>query len=74
MLQSGILEVELFDVWGTDFMSPFPPSHDNLYILVAVDYVSEWVEAIAFPTNDSKFSLSFSRRIFSQGLACQELF
>jgi len=37
MPQSGILEVELFNVWGIDFMGPFPPSHNNLYILVVVD-------------------------------------
>ncbi|PIN02788.1 DNA-directed DNA polymerase [Handroanthus impetiginosus] len=36
-----ILEVELFDVWGIDFMGPFVPSFGNLYILVAVDYVSK---------------------------------
>jgi len=54
MPQSGILEVELFDVWGIDFMRPFPSSRNNLYILVAVDYVSKWVEDIASPTNDSK--------------------
>jgi len=41
MPQSGILEVELFDVRGIDFMGPFPPSHNNLYIVVAVDYVSK---------------------------------
>ena len=39
MPQSGILEVELFDKWGIDFMRPFPPYHTNLYILLAVDYV-----------------------------------
>ncbi|CAL8116743.1 unnamed protein product [Prunus armeniaca] len=38
---SNILEVEVFDVWGIDFMGPFPPSYNNLYILVAVDYVSK---------------------------------
>ncbi|XP_057733853.1 uncharacterized protein LOC130949033 [Arachis stenosperma] len=54
MPQQGILEVELFDVWGIDFMRPFPPSHSNNYILVAVDYVSKWVEAVASPTNDAK--------------------
>ncbi|KAJ9553266.1 hypothetical protein OSB04_017311 [Centaurea solstitialis] len=48
------MEVELFDVWGIDFMGPFPNSGRNEYILVAVDYVSKWVEAIATPTNDSK--------------------
>ncbi|PIN22518.1 DNA-directed DNA polymerase [Handroanthus impetiginosus] len=49
-----ILEVELFDVWGIDFMGPFIPSFGNMYILVAVDYVSKWVEAAAVPSNDSK--------------------
>jgi len=39
MPQQGILEVELFDVWGIDFMGPFPPSYNNLYILVAINYV-----------------------------------
>ncbi|KAG7610777.1 Ribonuclease H-like superfamily [Arabidopsis suecica] len=48
-----ILEVEVFDCWGIDFMGPFPSSNKNLYILVAVDYVSKWVEAIASPKNDS---------------------
>ena len=37
----GILEVELFDVWGIDLMVPFVPSNNNQYILVAVDYVSK---------------------------------
>ena len=57
--QQGILEIELFDVWGIDFMGPFPPSYLNTYILVAVDYVSKWVEAIATPTNDTKTVLKF---------------
>lgn len=48
-----VLEVELFDVWGIDFIGPFNSSYNNEYILVAVDYVSKWVEAIATPTNDS---------------------
>jgi hypothetical protein len=49
-----ILMVELFDVWGIDFMGPFPNSYGYLYILVAVDYVSKWVEAIACKTNDHR--------------------
>ena len=40
------LQVELFDVWGIDYMGPFPKSRDAEYILVAVDYVSKWVEAL----------------------------
>ena len=48
------LQVELFDVWGIDFMGPFPKSKNCEYILVAVDYVSKWVEAISCRTVDSK--------------------
>src|SRR3954467_6981726 len=59
MPQKGILEVELFDVWGIDFMGPFPPSFGKNYILVAVDYVSKWVEAIALPTNDARVVVNF---------------
>ena len=62
MPQQGILEVELFDVWGIDFMSPFPPSYNNLYILVAVDYVSKWVEAIATSTNNAKVVIKFLKK------------
>ena len=35
------LEVELLDIWGMNFMGPFPSSFNNKYILVAVDYVSK---------------------------------
>ncbi|KAL4385322.1 hypothetical protein GQ457_15G013650 [Hibiscus cannabinus] len=50
----NILEVELFDVWGIDFMGPFPSSFGNLYILLDIDYVSKWVEAAATTHNDAK--------------------
>ncbi|GJV08185.1 reverse transcriptase domain-containing protein [Tanacetum coccineum] len=39
---------------GIDFMGPFPSSRGNKYILVAVDYLSKWVEAKALPTNDAR--------------------
>ena len=62
-----ILEVELFDLWGIDFMGPFPPSYNNLYILLAVDNVSKWVEAIPTRTNDAKVVAQFLRsNIFSR--------
>ena len=43
-------------------MGPFPSSQGNLYILVAVDYVSKWVEAIATPHNDSKTVQKFLKK------------
>jgi hypothetical protein len=49
--------VELFDVWGIDFMGSFPNSYGYLFVLVAVDYVSKWVEAIACKTNDHRVVL-----------------
>ena len=52
MPMQPILEVEIFDLWGIDFMGPFPPSDGKEYILVAVDYVFKWVEAIPTKTND----------------------
>ena len=58
---SIILEVELFDLWGMDFMGPFPPSFSNLYILLAVDYVSKWVEVIPISTNDASVVAKFLR-------------
>jgi hypothetical protein len=50
------LQVEIFDVWGIDFMGPFPMSEQCEYILVAVDYVSKWVEALPCIAADSKDS------------------
>ena len=58
---SPILEVELFDLWGMDFMGPFPSSFSNMYILLAVDYVLKWVEAIPIRTNDASVVVKFLR-------------
>ena len=43
-------------------MGPLHPSHNNLYMLVVVDYVSKWVEATASLTNDSKVFLKFLKK------------
>nr|KYP49357.1 Pol polyprotein [Cajanus cajan] len=63
----NMLEVEVFDCWGIDFMGPLPSSYSNEYILVAVDYVSKWVEAVAAQKNDSKTVIKFLKKnIFSR--------
>nr|GEV49178.1 hypothetical protein [Tanacetum cinerariifolium] len=49
MPQNSIQIFEIFDVWGIDFIGPFPSSRGNKYILVAVDYLSKWVKAKASP-------------------------
>nr|GFA33484.1 reverse transcriptase domain-containing protein [Tanacetum cinerariifolium] len=54
MPQNAIQICKIFDVWGIDFMGPFPSSRGNKYILVAVDYLSKWVEANSLPTNDAR--------------------
>nr|GEW32019.1 reverse transcriptase domain-containing protein [Tanacetum cinerariifolium] len=54
MPQNLIQIYEIFDVWGIDFMWSFSSSHGNKYILVAIDYVSKWVEAKDLPTNDAE--------------------
>jgi hypothetical protein len=44
------LQINLFDVWGIDFMGPFKNSHGFEHILVMVDYVSKWVDVtLVFP-------------------------
>nr|GEV51650.1 hypothetical protein [Tanacetum cinerariifolium] len=66
MPQNSIQVCKIFDVWGIDFMGPFPSSKGNKYILVAVDYLSKWVEAKALPTNDARVVVKFLKSLFSR--------
>ncbi|GJX95562.1 reverse transcriptase domain-containing protein [Tanacetum coccineum] len=61
---NNIQVCEIFDIWGIDFMGPFPKSHKFEYILVAVDYVSKWAEAQALPTNDARVVVTFLKKLF----------
>ncbi|GKC04367.1 reverse transcriptase domain-containing protein [Tanacetum coccineum] len=62
---------EIFDVWGIDFMGPFPSSRGNKYILMAVDYLSKWVEAKVLPTNDARVVCKFLKSLFARfGAPC----
>jgi transposase InsO family protein len=48
-------------------MGPFLTSCGNKFILVAVDYISKWIKAIACPVVDSKVvKLLFKKVIFPQ--------
>nr|GEY10861.1 reverse transcriptase domain-containing protein [Tanacetum cinerariifolium] len=49
-----------------DFMGPFPSSRGNKYILVAVDYLSKWVEAKALATNDARLVVKILKSLFAR--------
>ncbi|GJV70269.1 reverse transcriptase domain-containing protein, partial [Tanacetum coccineum] len=66
MPQNSIQVCEIFDIWGIDFMGPFPSSRGNKYILVAVDYLSKLFEAKALPTNDARVVCKFLKSLFSR--------
>ncbi|GJT36488.1 reverse transcriptase domain-containing protein [Tanacetum coccineum] len=51
---------------GIHFMGPFPSTNGNKYILVAINYVSKWVVAQAFPTSDARNVVNFLRRLFTR--------
>ncbi|XP_070055071.1 uncharacterized protein [Nicotiana tomentosiformis] len=57
-----ILKIDIFDVWGIDFMGLFVSYCGNTYILVAVDYVSKWDEVVALPNNESRSVVVFSKK------------
>nr|GFA08689.1 reverse transcriptase domain-containing protein [Tanacetum cinerariifolium] len=66
MPQNFIQICEIFNVWGIDFIGPFHSSKLNKYILVAVNYLSKWVEAKALPTNDARVVVKFLKSLFTR--------
>nr|GEX42078.1 reverse transcriptase domain-containing protein [Tanacetum cinerariifolium] len=66
MPQNAIQVCEIFDVWGINFIGPFSSSRGNKYILVAVDYLSKWVEVQALPINDARFVCKFLKSLFAR--------
>jgi transposase InsO family protein len=57
------LQIHLFDVWGIDFMGPFKNSHGYEYILVLVDYVSKWVEAMPCRKASTEESITMIKNV-----------
>nr|GEW40018.1 reverse transcriptase domain-containing protein [Tanacetum cinerariifolium] len=66
MPQNAIQVCEIFDVWGIDFIGPFLSSKGNKYILVAIDYLSKWLEAKVLPTNDARVVVKFLKSLFAR--------
>ena len=62
------LVVQPFDTWGFDFMGPFASSDGYTHILVAVDYVTKWVEAIPTSSADHNTSIKCLKKLFFRGL------
>nr|GFB90013.1 reverse transcriptase domain-containing protein [Tanacetum cinerariifolium] len=73
MPQNSIQVCEIFDIWGIDFMGPFPSSRGNKYILVAVDYLSKWMEAKALPIDDARVVCKFLKNLFARFRAPEPL-
>ncbi|GJU71582.1 reverse transcriptase domain-containing protein [Tanacetum coccineum] len=61
---NNIQVCEIFDIWGIDFMGPFPKSYKFEYNLVAIDYISKWAEAQALPTNNARVVVTFLKKLF----------
>ncbi|GJX34053.1 reverse transcriptase domain-containing protein [Tanacetum coccineum] len=66
MPQNSIQVCEIFDMWGIDFMGSFPSSRGNKYKLMAVDYLSKWVEVKVLPTNDARVVCKFLKSLFAR--------
>nr|GFA28956.1 reverse transcriptase domain-containing protein [Tanacetum cinerariifolium] len=64
MPQNSIHVCKIFDVWGIDFMGLFSSSRGNTYILVAIDYLSKWVEAKVLLTNDARVVCKLLKNLF----------
>ncbi|GJY34389.1 reverse transcriptase domain-containing protein [Tanacetum coccineum] len=61
---NNIQVCEIFNIWGIDFMGPFPKSYKFEYILVVVDYISKWAKAQVLPTNDAQVVITFLKKLF----------
>ena len=60
------LAVETFDVWGFDYMGSFHSSNGYTHILVAVDYVTKWVEVVPTSSADQNTSIKMLKEVIFQ--------
>jgi hypothetical protein len=73
MPMSYTLVIEPFDCWGFDFMGHFPPSQGYTHILVAVNYVTKWVEAIPIKSANGETSLKMLKDVIFPRLVCLDI-
>ena len=57
------LVIKPIDVWGFDYMAPFPSSNGYTHILVVVDYITKWVEAIPTSSADHNTSIKMLKEV-----------
>nr|GEX00720.1 reverse transcriptase domain-containing protein [Tanacetum cinerariifolium] len=62
--QDELEKKEITETFPLETLGPFSYSRGNKYILVAVDYLSKWVEAKALPTNDARVVVKFLKSLF----------
>ena len=57
-----VMATRAFSKWGIDFVGPIKPPTQHThaeYIIVAIDYLTKWVEAKATVKNDAKTTTKF---------------
>jgi transposase InsO family protein len=67
------LQIDLFDAWGIDFMGPFKNSHGFEYILIMVDYVSKWVEAMPCRKASTEESITMIKNVIFPRFGTQRI-
>jgi transposase InsO family protein len=67
------LQIDLFDVCGTDFMGPFKNSHRYEYIIVMVDYVSKWIEAMPCHKASTEESITMIKNVIFTRFGTQKI-
>jgi hypothetical protein len=56
---------EPFERWALDFVGPFnPKSNQKAYILVAINYMTKWVEEEALPNATEEVVIKFIFKLF----------
>jgi hypothetical protein len=61
------LQIDIFDIWRIDFMGPFPNSEGCEYILVTIDYVNKWLEALPCRAADAMHSKRMFHEVIFPG-------